>query len=270
MFQDEIRASIDIAFWISAGRFHLISILSLQLLIKRAQSKKNIVKNTCCSSNFWSITLFKHVFIATSLNFLFTQQLGNTAWLYPDLPVPYIFGTKLPVANISGNDRPLVPKTYRELEDEAIIKFFQKDFSSIFFSETTTHVQFIIAPTKHFYRPPPPTTKKKQQQQLENINQVFIVDFFSTTKKKNAPFFDHGLFKPLTKIPTGGWPVDGISTMLTPLQLEDLRPNVSPKSQRFKSRCRLFNLLLVGWIPTHEWKTYAQVKVDHETPRFGV
>ena len=26
--------------------------------------------------------------------------------LVPDLPVPYIFGTKLPVANISGNDRP--------------------------------------------------------------------------------------------------------------------------------------------------------------------
>ena len=28
---------------------------------------------------------------------------------YPYLPVPYIFGTKLPVANKSGNDRPLVP-----------------------------------------------------------------------------------------------------------------------------------------------------------------
>ena len=28
---------------------------------------------------------------------------------HPDLPVPYIFGTRLPVANISGNDRPLVP-----------------------------------------------------------------------------------------------------------------------------------------------------------------
>ena len=32
-------------------------------------------------------------------------------WLItiPDLPVPYIFGTKLSVTNISGNDRPLVP-----------------------------------------------------------------------------------------------------------------------------------------------------------------
>ena len=32
---------------------------------------------------------------------------------YPDLPVPYILGT-----TISGNDRPLVPNIYRELEDE--------------------------------------------------------------------------------------------------------------------------------------------------------
>ena len=35
---------------------------------------------------------------------------------HPDLPVPYIFGTKLPVANISGNDWPL--EIYRELEEE--------------------------------------------------------------------------------------------------------------------------------------------------------
>ena len=35
---------------------------------------------------------------------------------------PYIFGTKLPVANISGNyiDYTLGSKMYRELEDEGI------------------------------------------------------------------------------------------------------------------------------------------------------
>ena len=36
-------------------------------------------------------------------------QQEKTLKSFPDLPVPYIFGTKLPVANISGNDRPLVP-----------------------------------------------------------------------------------------------------------------------------------------------------------------
>ena len=39
----------------------------------------------------------------------------------PELPVFYIFGTKLPVANISGNEtRPPGSKIYRELENEGI------------------------------------------------------------------------------------------------------------------------------------------------------
>ena len=39
----------------------------------------------------------------------------------PELPVPYKFGTKLPVANISGKGtRPPGSKIYRELEDEGI------------------------------------------------------------------------------------------------------------------------------------------------------
>ena len=35
-----------------------------------------------------------------------------THLLIPDLPVPYLFGTNLPVANISGNHRPLFPNIY--------------------------------------------------------------------------------------------------------------------------------------------------------------
>ncbi len=46
--------------------------------------------------------------------FLFCFFTGNVdspkqSSTFPDLPVPYIFGTKLPVKKISGNDRPLVP-----------------------------------------------------------------------------------------------------------------------------------------------------------------
>ncbi len=52
-------------------------------------------------------------------DFLILLNIWNNFLRMPDDPVP-IFKTKLPVANISGNDRPLFVAIYRELEDEGI------------------------------------------------------------------------------------------------------------------------------------------------------